>query len=191
MCYFKNLNKQIKHMFAFRFLWLFLVRIRMLIQICTYLWPDADPGCPKTYGSGTLVKSHKAVTKQKKPRFFLFFFAWWWKDPDPDPTYGSGCGFGTLVKSHKAVTIQKKPRFFLFFCLMMEGSRYRCVLLTNGSGSPTLPERKVSCAHVHWSRALQQTTTYDFPYPIFKLRTAAPLPSELHQPPHKAFLLLA
>ncbi len=43
-----------------------------------YLWltdPSADPGCPKTYGSGsgTIVKSHKEVTKQKKSRFFLLF----------------------------------------------------------------------------------------------------------------------
>ncbi len=45
--------------------------------------PDADPGCPKTYGSGTLVKSQKEVTKQKKSRFFLSIFAWWWKDPEP------------------------------------------------------------------------------------------------------------
>jgi hypothetical protein len=37
---------------------------------------NADPGGSKTYGSygsgsGTLVKSHKEVTKQKKSRFFL------------------------------------------------------------------------------------------------------------------------
>jgi hypothetical protein len=40
--------------------------------------PYADPGDPKTYRSygfifGTLVNSHKEVTKQKKSRFFLLF----------------------------------------------------------------------------------------------------------------------
>ncbi len=36
--------------------------------------PDADPGGLKSYGShgsGTLVKSHKEVTKQEKSRFFF------------------------------------------------------------------------------------------------------------------------
>ncbi len=53
-----------------------LVRIRMRIRI---LWSLS------VYESGTLVKSHKEVTKQKKSRFFLTIFAWLWKDPELDP----------------------------------------------------------------------------------------------------------
>jgi hypothetical protein len=62
-----------------------LVRIRMRIWILGSVpltnGSDADPGGPKTYGSGTLVhlhhsskiKSHKEVTKHKKSRFLLPF----------------------------------------------------------------------------------------------------------------------
>ncbi len=51
-----------------------LVRIQIFGSVPGYLWltdPDADPN---KYGScGTLLKSHKEVTKQKKSRFFLLF----------------------------------------------------------------------------------------------------------------------
>ncbi len=58
-----------------------LVRIRMQILGFWLTDPDADPGGPKIYGSGTLVnlhhsskiKSHKEVTEQQKSRFFLLF----------------------------------------------------------------------------------------------------------------------
>ncbi len=81
-----------------------------------YLWltdPDANSGGPKTY------RSYGS---------------------------GSGCGFGTLVhyiilqkeQRHKEVIKQYKSRFFLLFFLMMEGSGAGSVLVTNGSGSPTL-----------------------------------------------------
>ncbi len=60
--------------------------------------PDADPGGPKTYGSGSGIlvhlhhsskkKSHKEVTKQKKSRFFLLFLL--------DDLEGSGTGAGSI-----------------------------------------------------------------------------------------------
>ncbi len=52
---------------------------------------DADPGCPRTYGSGcgsgTLLKCHVEVTihKTEEIKAFLTIFAWWWKDPEPYP----------------------------------------------------------------------------------------------------------
>ncbi len=83
-------------------------RMRIRIRILRTSVPDADPGGPKTYGSGsgTLVKSHKEV------EVFLTIFAWWWKDPEPDlylwltdpeadpgspKTYGAGCGSGSTT----------------------------------------------------------------------------------------------
>jgi hypothetical protein len=43
--------------------------------------PDADPGGPKTYGSGTLVRNHKKSQNSRNKSFS--YYCWWWKDPDP------------------------------------------------------------------------------------------------------------
>ncbi len=76
-----------------------LVRIRSTDPYLCLTDPDADPGGPKTYGSGcevgTLVKSHKEVTR--------FFFLFLLDDRRTGAgsvlvTNGSGCGSERLKR---------------------------------------------------------------------------------------------
>jgi hypothetical protein len=78
--------------------------------------PNADLGGPRTYGSygsGTQVKSHNEVTKQKKSRFFLLFLLDEGRIRIRIPLFvnnGSGCGSG-IPNASGSTTLRRRMKF--------------------------------------------------------------------------------